>query len=117
MVDIHHIDGHNSAAADCCRLIEQRCQQLTVTGRLAPANAAANAPAKGVERQLREPGTFYEYNDVRVNRLSLAAMRVLRRPLPDVLRERIMDPIGQRGLPSRAVPAQLQGVRELLPRS
>jgi hypothetical protein len=31
--------------------------------------------AKGTLRELRTPGSFYEYNDVRVNRLSLAAMR------------------------------------------
>ena len=35
-----------------------------------------------------------EYNDVRVNRLSLAALRVLDKPLPSVLKDRIMDPIG-----------------------
>jgi CubicO group peptidase (beta-lactamase class C family) len=41
-----------------------------------------------------EPGTHYEYNDVRVNVLALAALHVWRQPLPAVLRERIMDPIG-----------------------
>ncbi len=41
-----------------------------------------------------EPGTAYEYNDTRVNLLALAATQVWRRPLPVVLRERIMDPIG-----------------------
>ena len=40
------------------------------------------------------PGTVYEYNDVRVNALALAALNVWRRPLPEVLREEIMDPIG-----------------------
>jgi CubicO group peptidase (beta-lactamase class C family) len=40
------------------------------------------------------PGTVYEYNDVRVNALSLAALQVWRRPLPSVLREYIMEPIG-----------------------
>jgi len=41
-----------------------------------------------------EPGSAFEYNDVRVNALALAATHVFRRELPDVLRERIMDPIG-----------------------
>lgn len=41
-----------------------------------------------------EPGTIYEYNDVRVNALALAALNVWRRPLPDVLREFLMDEIG-----------------------
>lgn len=49
---------------------------------------------KGKMRKMQPPGTYWEYNDVRVNRLSLALMRVFRRPLPEVLKERIMDPIG-----------------------
>ncbi len=43
---------------------------------------------------LRPPGSFWEYNDVRVNRLSLALLRLFRRPLPEVFAERIMRPIG-----------------------
>jgi CubicO group peptidase (beta-lactamase class C family) len=49
---------------------------------------------KGTYRELQEPGTFWEYNDVRVNRLSLALLRLWRRPLPEVFRELVMDPIG-----------------------
>ena len=49
---------------------------------------------KGRPRPLRPPGTLWEYNDVRVNRLSLSLLRVFRRPLPDVLREAILDPLG-----------------------
>lgn len=40
------------------------------------------------------PGTAYKYNDVRVNLLALASMNIWRRPLPEVLKERVMDPIG-----------------------
>ena len=40
------------------------------------------------------PGSFWEYNDVRVNRLALALLRAFRRPLPEVFAERIMRPIG-----------------------
>lgn len=58
-------------------------------------DAAPGTPSlKGTHRDLRTPGTFWEYNDIRVNVLALALMRVLRRPLPEVLRKRIMDPIG-----------------------
>ena len=46
------------------------------------------------DRSRFEPGTVYEYNDTRVNLLALAATSVWRRPLPEVLRENIMDPIG-----------------------
>ena len=49
---------------------------------------------KGDARLLRPPGMFWEYNDVRVNRLSLALLRRFRRPLPEVFAERIMRPIG-----------------------
>jgi CubicO group peptidase (beta-lactamase class C family) len=51
-------------------------------------------PADYPNVPLREPGTVFEYNDVRVNLLALAALHVWRRPLPQVLREQIMDPIG-----------------------
>ena len=46
------------------------------------------------ERRRDEPGTVYKYNDVRVNVLALATLNVWRRPLPQVLREYVMDPIG-----------------------
>ena len=45
-------------------------------------------------RELRTPGTFFEYNDVRVNVLAYALTHTWRKPLPQVLKERIMDPIG-----------------------
>jgi len=50
--------------------------------------------AKGTHRDLHPPGGFWEYNDVRVNRLSLALLRLWGRPLPEVFRELIMDRIG-----------------------
>ena len=49
---------------------------------------------KGTPRALRPPGTLWEYNDVRVNRLSLALVHVFREPLDVVLRREVMDPIG-----------------------
>lgn len=55
--------------------------------------AVADAP-KGTQRAMRRPGSFYEYNDVRVNRLSLSLLHLFREPLPSVLKRRIMDPIG-----------------------
>ncbi|HET6767702.1 MAG TPA: serine hydrolase [Chitinophagaceae bacterium] len=45
-------------------------------------------------RMLLEPGSAFEYNDVRVNLLAYSLLQVLRKPLPVILRERIMDPIG-----------------------
>lgn len=52
------------------------------------------APTKGEPRKLKPPGTFWEYNDVRVNALGLAALHVWHEALPDVLRREVMDPVG-----------------------
>ena len=52
------------------------------------------AGRKGTHRDLQPPGTFWEYNDVRVHRLSLALLRLWQRPLPDIFRELVMEPIG-----------------------
>ena len=45
-------------------------------------------------RDVREPGTYYEYNDVRINRFALSLARVFKRGVPDVLKTEIMDKIG-----------------------
>ena len=49
---------------------------------------------KGGPRPLQAPGTFWEYNDVRINQLSLALLHIFGRPLPEVFRDAIMHPIG-----------------------
>jgi len=45
-------------------------------------------------RTLFEPGTHFKYNDVRVNLLAYSLLQVWRKPLPIVLKEKIMDRIG-----------------------
>ena len=45
-------------------------------------------------RKLNEPGTFFKYNDVRVNLLAYSLLQVWRKPLPQILKDKIMDPIG-----------------------
>lgn len=52
---------------------------------------------KGIDRPLQTPGTYWEYNDVRVNALSLALLHRFRRPLPEVFAERVAGPIGSSG--------------------
>jgi CubicO group peptidase (beta-lactamase class C family) len=59
-----------------------------------PSVTSGASNAKGAERSLAAPGTHFEYNDVRVNRLGLSLLRLFKRPLPEVLKEQIMDPIG-----------------------
>lgn len=56
--------------------------------------AGTDNSKKGTHRDLQPPGEFWEYNDVRVNRLSLSLLQLFGRSLSDVLKERIMDPIG-----------------------
>jgi CubicO group peptidase (beta-lactamase class C family) len=45
-------------------------------------------------REIQAPGTFYEYNDVRINRFALSLLRLFGKGLPEVLKSDIMDPIG-----------------------
>ena len=45
-------------------------------------------------RELKRPGTFYEYNDVRINRLGMSLLQTFRKPVPEVFRDEVMDVIG-----------------------
>jgi len=56
--------------------------------------AGADQSRKGQRREPMAAGTYFEYNDVRVNLLAFCLLQRFGRPLPDVLRERVMDPIG-----------------------
>lgn len=49
---------------------------------------------KGTARPLQTPGSYWEYNDVRINQLSLALLHLFGRPLPEVFRECLLDPLG-----------------------
>jgi CubicO group peptidase (beta-lactamase class C family) len=45
-------------------------------------------------RTIQAPGSYYEYNDVRINRFSLSLLRVFKKQIPDVFRDEVMNPIG-----------------------
>ena len=66
----------------------------TLWGKPDWADRPGENPAEWRTRPRNKPGTAYKYNDTRVNALALAALNVWRRPLPQVLKENIMDPIG-----------------------
>lgn len=66
----------------------------TLWGKPDWADRPSPETAEWLTRPRRAPGEAYEYNDVRVNVLALAALNVWRRPLPQVLKEMVMDPIG-----------------------
>lgn len=65
----------------------------TLWGKPEWADRPTGNPAEWRTRKRNEPGAVYEYNDVRVNALALAALCVWRRPLPQVFREHVMDEI------------------------
>lgn len=44
-------------------------------------------------RALQAPGTYYEYNDVRINRFALSLLRLWKKPIPEVFKDEVMDPI------------------------
>lgn len=50
--------------------------------------------AKGDARPLQTPGTYWEYNDVRINQLSLALLHLFREPLEAVFRREVLMPLG-----------------------
>lgn len=52
------------------------------------------AGKKGERRPLQAPGGHWEYNDVRINQLSLALLHVFKRSLPQVFLENVLQPIG-----------------------
>jgi CubicO group peptidase (beta-lactamase class C family) len=50
--------------------------------------------AKGEARVLQAPGSHWEYNDVRINQLSLALLHLFRQPLPQLFLETFLRPLG-----------------------
>ena len=97
-------DGPHNGAITWRHLLQQTSEwEGTLFGKrdmidryrsLATEFAGTPGHRKGDPRPLQAPGSYWEYNDVRVNRLSLALLRRFGRPLPEVFAERIMQPIG-----------------------
>ena len=70
-----------------------KSEQIDRYRSLATEFTGSPAGRKGDPRPLQTPGSYWEYNDVRVNRLSLALLRRFGRALPEVFAERIMRPL------------------------
>lgn len=66
----------------------------TLWGKPEWADRPSGNASEWMTRKRNAPGSVYEYNDVRVNALALAATCVWRKPLPQVLKSYIMDSIG-----------------------
>jgi len=90
LVPTAHFSGEHNGQITWRHLLQQTSEW---TGTLWGKRDIADR-RKGVDRAIQTPGTFYEYNDVRVNLLSFALMQIWRRPLPEVLDEHVMGPIG-----------------------
>lgn len=85
-----HFDSEHNRAITWHHLLRQTSEW---DGTLWDKPVAHDRPGS-LGRPLRAPGTFHEYNDVRVNLLAFALLHVWRRPLPEVFRELVADPIG-----------------------
>ena len=85
----HLLQQTSEWEGECFGVPDQVDRYRTVQFQEVPA-----AGKKGDPRPLEAPGSYWEYNDVRVNQLSLALLHLFGRPLPDVFRESIMQPIG-----------------------
>ena len=99
-VDDGGFDGPHNGAITWRHLLQQTSEwEGTLFGKSDVIDRNRNLATegkgrKGDARMLRPPGMFWEYNDIRVNRLALALLRRFGRPLPEVFAERIMQPIG-----------------------
>ena len=80
--------------SSCGSLIDKNKDKPDLVDRNRQVGVGADNSRKGMHRELRKPGEYWEYNDVRVNRFSLSLLQVFREPLAEVLRQRIMAPIG-----------------------
>ena len=93
--DVDLFDAPHNQTITWDHLLRQTSDwQGTLWGKPDWADRPEGQAGRWPNRKLSEPGTRYKYNDVRVNVLALAALHVMRRPLPDVLREEVMEPIG-----------------------
>jgi len=54
---------------------------------------SGQAPDRWPNRETHEPGSFYKYNDTRLNVLALATLYLMKDTLPAILRREIMEPI------------------------
>lgn len=96
-------DGAHNRAVTWAHLLEQTSEwQGTCLGmpdQVEHYRRVAHDPKppqgrKGDARPLQAPGSYWEYNDVRINQLSLALLHLLRKPLPEVFEEAVLRPIG-----------------------
>lgn len=88
-------EGSHNGSITWQNLLQQNSDwEGTLWGKPDWADRPSAKSEEWLNRKKAAPGTIFEYNDVRVNVLALAATHVWRTPLPKVLKSHIMDPIG-----------------------
>jgi CubicO group peptidase (beta-lactamase class C family) len=94
---VDHFTGEHNGAITWDHLLRQTSDWSgTLWGKpdWADRPPGGQTPEQWPNRAMNKPGTFYKYNDTRVNVLALATLYVMKEPLPVVLKREIMDPIG-----------------------
>ena len=92
---IHPFDTEHNRKINWEHLLRQTSDwEGVLWGKPDWADRPSENAAEWTTRKRFEPGTVYKYNDTRVNALALAATTIWRKPLPEVLREQVMQPIG-----------------------
>ena len=92
---IDHFETEHNQKITWNHLLRQTSDwEGTLFGKPDWADRPSGEPKEWISRERNEPGSVFEYNDTRVNLLALAATNLWRKPLPKVLKEYIMDPIG-----------------------
>ncbi|QLH22169.1 serine hydrolase [Streptomyces sp. Rer75] len=92
-VGLPQFDGVHGRAVTWRHLLDQTSQwEGELWGK--PTSVDAQSTREGTESAGGPPGEGWAYNDVRVNLTALALTVLFRRALPEVLRERVMAPIG-----------------------
>lgn len=90
LVPTAHFSGEHNGQITWRHLLQQTSEW---TGTLWGKRDIADR-RKGVDRAIQTPGTFYEYNDVRINRFGQSLLRVHGQSVPDVFRREVMDVVG-----------------------
>jgi CubicO group peptidase (beta-lactamase class C family) len=86
----HHLLQQTSEWEGTCLGIPEQVDRY----RWLPYQTGQADGTKGDARPLGEPGSRFEYNDVRINQLSLALLHLFKRPLPEVFEEFFRQPLG-----------------------
>jgi CubicO group peptidase (beta-lactamase class C family) len=92
VVSIPEFEGPHNELVTWRHLLQQTSQwEGELWGK--PTSADAQSFREGTEVHGTPPGLGWAYNDVRMNLLTYALTLLLGRPLPEVLRERFMEPL------------------------